>query len=120
MRFAPGPYVNMPVFLPPKQVTLSIVKNLAQGQKGLSVAFDLATHRGYDSDHPRVMGDVGMAGVAIDTVEDMKVLFDQIPLDQMSVFYDHERRSDPHYGLLHCGGGGTRGDSCPVKWYDSK
>jgi methylmalonyl-CoA mutase len=60
-------------------------KNLAQGQKGLSVAFDLATHRGYDSDHPRVSGDVGMAGVAIDTVEDMKILFDQIPLDQMSV-----------------------------------
>jgi len=60
-------------------------RNLAQGQKGLSVAFDLATHRGYDSDHPRVVGDVGMAGVAIDTVEDMKVLFDQIPLDKMSV-----------------------------------
>ncbi len=60
-------------------------RNLAQGQKGLSVAFDLATHRGYDSDHPRVMGDVGMAGVAIDTVEDMKQLFDQIPLDKMSV-----------------------------------
>ena len=60
-------------------------RNLAQGQKGLSVAFDLATHRGYDSDHPRVMGDVGMAGVAIDTVEDMKLLFDQIPLDKMSV-----------------------------------
>ncbi|MEM1121675.1 MAG: methylmalonyl-CoA mutase [Bacteroidota bacterium] len=60
-------------------------RNLAQGQKGLSVAFDLATHRGYDSDHPRVMGDVGMAGVAIDSVEDMKVLFDQIPLDKMSV-----------------------------------
>jgi methylmalonyl-CoA mutase len=60
-------------------------RNLAQGQKGLSVAFDLATHRGYDSDHPRVTGDVGMAGVAIDTVEDMKILFDQIPLDKMSV-----------------------------------
>ncbi len=60
-------------------------KNLAAGQKGLSVAFDLATHRGYDSDHPRVMGDVGKAGVAIDSVEDMKVLFDQIPLDKMSV-----------------------------------
>lgn len=59
--------------------------NLAQGQKGLSVAFDLATHRGYDSDHERVIGDVGKAGVAIDTVEDMKILFDQIPLDQMSV-----------------------------------
>ena len=60
-------------------------KNLAAGQKGLSVAFDLPTHRGYDSDHPRVTGDVGKAGVAIDTVEDMKVLFDQIPLDKMSV-----------------------------------
>ncbi len=60
-------------------------KNLAAGQKGLSVAFDLATHRGYDSDHPRVIGDVGMAGVAIDSVEDMKILFDQIPLDEMSV-----------------------------------
>ena len=60
-------------------------RNLAAGQKGLSVAFDLATHRGYDSDHERVQGDVGKAGVAIDTVEDMKVLFDQIPLDEMSV-----------------------------------
>lgn len=60
-------------------------RNLAAGQKGLSVAFDLATHRGYDSDHPRVMGDVGKAGVAIDSVEDMKILFDQIPLDRMSV-----------------------------------
>ena len=60
-------------------------KNLAAGQKGLSVAFDLPTHRGYDSDHKRVTGDVGKAGVAIDTVEDMKVLFDQIPLDKMSV-----------------------------------
>ena len=60
-------------------------RNLAAGQKGLSVAFDLATHRGYDSDHPRVPGDVGMAGVAIDTVEDMKILFDGIPLDEMSV-----------------------------------
>ncbi|MCP3965450.1 MAG: methylmalonyl-CoA mutase [Lentisphaerae bacterium] len=60
-------------------------RNLAAGQKGLSVAFDLATHRGYDSDNPRVEGDVGKAGVAVDTVEDMKVLFDQIPLDKMSV-----------------------------------
>src|SRR5688572_7380720 len=59
--------------------------NLAAGQKGLSVAFDLATHRGYDSDHPRVTGDVGKAGVAIDSVEDMKLLFEDIPLDQMSV-----------------------------------
>ena len=60
-------------------------RNLAAGQKGLSVAFDLATHRGYDSDHERVVGDVGKAGVAIDSVEDMKILFDQIPLDKMSV-----------------------------------
>ena len=60
-------------------------KNLAAGQKGLSVAFDLPTHRGYDSDHERVIGDVGKAGVAIDTVEDMKILFDQIPLNKMSV-----------------------------------
>lgn len=60
-------------------------RNLEAGQKGLSVAFDLATHRGYDSDHPRVVGDVGKAGVAIDSVEDMKILFDQIPLDKMSV-----------------------------------
>jgi methylmalonyl-CoA mutase len=60
-------------------------RNLAAGQKGLSIAFDLATHRGYDSDHPRVLGDVGMAGVAIDSIYDMRILFDGIPLDQMSV-----------------------------------
>jgi len=60
-------------------------RNLAAGQKGLSVAFDLATHRGYDSDHERVVGDVGKAGVAVDSVLDMKILFDQIPLNQMSV-----------------------------------
>ncbi len=60
-------------------------RNLAAGQKGLSIAFDLATHRGYDSDHPRVVGDVGMAGVAIDSIEDMRILFDGIPLDRMSV-----------------------------------
>ncbi len=60
-------------------------KALAAGQKGVSVAFDLATHRGYDSDHPRVVGDVGKAGVAIDSVEDMKILFDGIPLEEMSV-----------------------------------
>ena len=60
-------------------------RNLAMGQKGLSIAFDLATHRGYDSDHPRVAGDVGKAGVAIDSILDMRILFDQIPLDQMSV-----------------------------------
>ena len=60
-------------------------RNLAMGQKGLSIAFDLATHRGYDSDHPRVAGDVGKAGVAIDSILDMRILFDRIPLDQMSV-----------------------------------
>ena len=60
-------------------------RSLAAGQKGLSVAFDLATHRGYDSDHPRVVGDIGKAGVAVDSVEDMKILFDQIPLDEMTV-----------------------------------
>src|SRR6476659_7276456 len=60
-------------------------RNLAAGQKGLSVAFDLATHRGYDSDHERVKGDVGMAGVAIDSIYDMRTLFSGIPLDQMSV-----------------------------------
>src|SRR6478672_10074810 len=60
-------------------------RNLAAGQQGVSIAFDLATHRGYDSDHPRVTGDVGMAGVAIDSIYDMRTLFDRIPLDQMSV-----------------------------------
>ena len=60
-------------------------RNLAAGQKGLSVAFDLATHRGYDSDHPRVVGDVGMAGVAIDSIVDMRILFEGIPLDRTSV-----------------------------------
>src|ERR1700751_6144125 len=60
-------------------------RNLAAGQKGLSIAFDLPPHRGYDSDHPRVVGDVGMAGVAIDSIYDMKILFNEIPLDQMSV-----------------------------------
>ena len=60
-------------------------RNLAAGQQGISIAFDLATHRGYDSDHPRVTGDVGMAGVAIDSIYDMRTLFDGIPLDQVSV-----------------------------------
>lgn len=68
-----------------KETNAFFRRNLAAGQKGLSVAFDLATHRGYDSDHPRVAGDVGKAGVAVDSVEDMKILFDQIPLDEMSV-----------------------------------
>ncbi len=68
-----------------KETNTFFRRNLAAGQKGLSVAFDLATHRGYDSDHPRVAGDIGKAGVAVDSVEDMKILFDEIPLDQMSV-----------------------------------
>ena len=73
---------------------------LDAGQQGVSVAFDLATHRGYDSDHPRVVGDVGKAGVAIDSVEDMKILFDGIPLDQVCCFDDDERRGDPDSGKL--------------------
>lgn len=91
-----GPYASMYTFRPwtirqyagfstAEDSNAFYRRNLRAGQKGLSVAFDLATHRGYDSDHPRVKGDVGMAGVAIDTVEDMKILFDQIPLDEMSV-----------------------------------
>lgn len=94
--FLRGPYASMYVqrpwtirqyagFSTAEESNAFYRRNLAAGQKGLSVAFDLATHRGYDSDHPRVQGDVGKAGVAIDTVEDMKILFDQIPLDQMSV-----------------------------------
>ena len=91
-----GPYASMYVLQPwtirqyagfstAEESNAFYRRNLAAGQKGLSVAFDLATHRGYDSDHPRVVGDVGKAGVAIDTVEDMKILFDKIPLDKMSV-----------------------------------
>ncbi len=94
--FLRGPYASMYVqrpwtirqyagFSTAEESNAFYRRNLAAGQKGLSVAFDLATHRGYDSDHPRVQGDVGKAGVAIDTVEDMKILFDQIPLDEMSV-----------------------------------
>ncbi len=94
--FLRGPYATMYVrrpwtirqyagFSTAEESNAFYKRNLAAGQKGLSVAFDLATHRGYDSDHPRVKGDVGKAGVAIDTVEDMKILFDGIPLDKMSV-----------------------------------
>ncbi len=94
--FLRGPYASMYVTKPwtirqyagfstAQESNAFYRQNLAAGQRGLSVAFDLATHRGYDSDHPRVSGDVGKAGVAIDTVEDMKVLFDHIPLDRMSV-----------------------------------
>lgn len=94
--FLRGPYTSMYVVRPwtirqyagystAEESNAFYRRNLAAGQTGLSVAFDLATHRGYDSDHPRVVGDVGKAGVAIDTVEDMKILFDKIPLDRMSV-----------------------------------
>ncbi|MFN8294744.1 MAG: methylmalonyl-CoA mutase [Chitinophagales bacterium] len=94
--FLRGPYASMYVIQPwtirqyagfstAEKSNEFYKKNLAQGQKGLSVAFDLATHRGYDSDHERVSGDVGKAGVAIDSVEDMKILFDEIPLDKISV-----------------------------------
>ena len=76
-------------------------RNLAAGQKGLSVAFDLATHRGYDCDHPRVSGDVGMAGVAINSIYDMRTLFSGIPLDQMTRVDDHERRGAAGAGALH-------------------
>ena len=75
----------MPGFPRPRISNAFYRRNLAAGQKGLSVAFDLATHRGYDSDHPRVTGDVGMAGVAIDSILDMEILFAGIPLDKMSV-----------------------------------
>jgi len=94
--FLRGPYASMYVIRPwtvrqyagfstAEESNAFYRRNLAAGQKGLSVAFDLATHRGYDSDHPRVIGDVGKAGVAIDSILDMKILFDQIPLDKMSV-----------------------------------
>ena len=81
----PGRSASTPGFSTAEESNAFYRRNLAAGQMGLSVAFDLATHRGYDSDHPRVEGDVGKAGVAIDSVEDMKILFDQIPLEKMSV-----------------------------------
>ena len=94
--FVRGPYASMYVMRPwtvrqyagfstAESSNAFYRRNLAAGQRGLSIAFDLATHRGYDSDHPRVTGDVGMAGVAIDSIEDMRILFDGIPLDRMSV-----------------------------------
>ena len=82
---SPGPCASMPGFSTAEDSNAFYRRNLAAGQKGLSVAFDLATHRGYDSDHPRVAGDVGMAGVAIDSIYDMRTLFAGIPLDRMSV-----------------------------------
>ena len=91
----------MPASPPPRTSNAFYRRNLAAGQKGLSIAFDLATHRGYDSDHPRVAGDVGMAGVAIDSIYDMRTLFDGIPLDQMIGVDDHERRGAAGDGALH-------------------
>ena len=76
-------------------------RNLASGQKGLSVAFDLPTHRGYDPDHPRVVGDVGKAGVSICSLENMKVLFDGIPLNKNVCFHDHERCGTSCHGILY-------------------
>ena len=84
-RTGRGRSASTPGFSTAEESNAFYRQNLAAGQMGLSVAFDLATHRGYDSDHPRVVGDVGKAGVAIDSVEDMKLLFDGIPLDKMSV-----------------------------------
>ena len=94
--FTRGPYPTMYMnrpwtirqyagFSTAKDSNAFYLRNLKMGQKGLSVAFDLATHRGYDSDHPRVVGDVGKAGVAVDSIVDMQILFNEIPLDQMSV-----------------------------------
>src|SRR5260370_39779208 len=82
---APGTSRHSAGFSPAEDPSAWYRRNLAAGQKGLSVAFDLATLRGYDSDHPRVTGDVGMAGVAIDSIYDMRTLFSGIPLDRMSV-----------------------------------
>ncbi len=85
MRDVPGPSGSMQDFPRQKNPTRFYRQALANGQQGVSVAFDLATHRGYDSDHERVEGDVGKAGVAIDSIEDMKILFDGIRLDKVSV-----------------------------------
>ena len=93
-------------------------RNLAAGQTGLSVAFDLATHRGYDSDHPRVTGDVGKAGVAIDSVEDMKILFERHPSGQGDRIHDHERRRAPHPRGLHRGRRGTGREAGAARGHD--
>ncbi len=116
---APGHHVHQPPVDGPQYAGFSTAeesnafyrKNLDGGQKGLSVAFDLATHRGYDSDHPRVEGDVGKAGVAIDSVEDMKILFDGIPLDKMSVSMTMNGAVLQFCLLYRCwGGAGSRSE----------
>ena len=91
----------MPASRRPRNSNAFYRRNLAAGQKGLSVAFDLATHRGYDSDHPRVSGDVGMAGVAIDSILDMRQLFDRHPARRDDRVDDHERRGAADHGALH-------------------
>ncbi len=117
--FLRGPYATMYVerpwtvrqyagFSTAKDSNAFYRRNLAAGQKGLSIAFDLATHRGYDSDHPRVTGDVGMAGVAIDSIYDMRTLFDGIPLDRMSVSMTMNGAVLAGHGALHRGSRGTR------------
>ena len=95
-------------------------RNLAAGQTGLSVAFDLATHRGYDSDHPRVWGDVGKAGVAIDSVEDMKILFDGIPLEKTSVSMTMNGAVLPDPRHVHRGGGRAGGDCRSALGHDTE
>ena len=85
----------------------STARRWPAARRACRVAFDLATHRGYDSDHPRVTGDVGKAGVAIDSVEDMKILFDGIPLDKVSVSHDDERRGAADPGRLRGRGRGA-------------
>ena len=111
--FLRGPYSGMYAMLPwtirqyagfstAEESNAFYRRNLAAGQKGLSVAFDLATHRGYDSDHERVAGDVGKAGVAVDSILDMKLLFDQIPLNKMSVSMTMNGAVLPIYGFLYC------------------
>ena len=90
------------------RVEIALKEGLKNGVMGLSVAFDLATHRGYDSDHPRVLADVGNAGVAIDSVEDMKVLFDGIPLKKNECINDNEWCCVTSSFMLHCSWNRTR------------
>ena len=127
--FVRGPYSTMYVTRPwtvrqyagfstAKDSNAFYRRNLAAGQKGLSVAFDLATHRGYDSDNPRVSGDVGMAGVAIDSIMDMRVLFDRIPLDQMSVSMTMNGAVLPGSGPVHRRGGRAGGKAGSAHGHD--
>ena len=124
-----GPYSGMYVRLPwtirqyagfstAEESNAFYRRNLSAGQKGLSVAFDLATHRGYDSDHERVVGDVGKAGVAISTVNGMKALFDQIPLNKMSVSMTMNGAVLADYGILCCGCSRTGGKARRSFWYN--